>query len=316
MLVDARVAGPVAVVSFVREALLRAEKIVVVLGAGLSTAAGVPDFRSPGSGLYETLRRAGVGEPQEVFDARVFADEPEIFWSVAHLFYGATTQALSPTLAHRRLASLRILRCYTQNVDGLERAAGMANVVAAHGDATHVRCSRPKCASAAEAVTTPRIAAAVRARSVPLCLRPRCPGVMRPCVVFFGEPLAEGSSKTGPVDAETADAILVAGTSLRVAPLNALHRHARAGVPRIFINREPPPASIAAGEFDAILLGELDGIFDILFGEGEGGGGGIWEAEGPAARLISTAPSAPGPPPQSAVPVDLPAPGKKRRQRD
>ena len=295
MPLDARIVGASAVVSYARSALSQARNLVVVVGAGLSTSAGVPDFRSPDTGLYASLRAAGVEDPQEIFNAQVFRDEPELFWSVAHLFFRSACQPLLPTKTHGYLAALdaggTLLRVYTQNVDGLEVAAGVTapRVVAAHGSFRFVRCGRSAC-GAREASDAPRIAAAAAARTVPTCTRPRCRGVMRPDVVFFGEPLVGGWTDRSAGDIATADGVLVAGTSLSVAPLSTYHMRAREGVPRIFINRYAAVVENGGvSAFDAVLLGEVDDIFSLLFGEekcSDCDDDWEWIVDGSAARLV------------------------------
>ena len=153
-----RTAAPNRKIEATVELIASCKRILVLLGAGASTACGIPDFRTPGSGLYSILQESGhpvlslVGDAQEVFDLSVFHAEPEIFFSVARLLFedsispkGGNTERSAdshtpraepsplqrePSLAHLFLAHLaaqgRLLRIYTQNVDSLELAAGLS----------------------------------------------------------------------------------------------------------------------------------------------------------------------------------------------
>ncbi|CAG2111497.1 unnamed protein product [Medioppia subpectinata] len=112
------------------------EHIVVMVGAGLSTAAGIPDFRSPGSGLYDNLSKYKLPSPECMFDINFFRENPEPFFDLAkQLFPGS----FNPTTSHRFLKLLNdknlLLRLYTQNIDTLERIAGIPGdkLVEAHG---------------------------------------------------------------------------------------------------------------------------------------------------------------------------------------
>lgn len=114
-----------------------------MVGAGVSTAAGIPDFRSPGSGLYDNLQKYSLPYPEAIFQLDFFARNPAPFYDlVKELWPGR----YNPTRSHWFLRLLHdkglLRRIYTQNIDSLETAAGLPadKVVAAHGnfDACHV----------------------------------------------------------------------------------------------------------------------------------------------------------------------------------
>jgi NAD-dependent SIR2 family protein deacetylase len=115
------------------EVLRRARRVVALVGAGISVSCGVPDFRSP-NGLYALAERLGVtlGDPQELFDIEAFDDDPTPFYSFAHALWPRAS--VVPSLTHRFLAALgarkKLLRVYTQNIDGLERRAGVRQTAA------------------------------------------------------------------------------------------------------------------------------------------------------------------------------------------
>lgn len=122
-------------------------RIVVMTGAGISTAAGIPDFRSPGTGLYANLQRFNLPDPHAIFEINYFRRDPAPFFTLAKELYPG---AFRPTLSHcflRLLSDKKLLRrCYTQNIDTLERQAGVAGdlLVEAHGSFAQVGRPRTK----------------------------------------------------------------------------------------------------------------------------------------------------------------------------
>ena len=123
----------------------RFKHVVVMTGAGISVSAGIPDFRSPGTGFYDKLDlgKFDLPSPQSVFELDYFRKNPKPFFTVAKELYPGKYH---PTSAHyfiTLLATKRLLlRCYTQNIDGLEREAGITEdlIVEAHGSFTTAKC--------------------------------------------------------------------------------------------------------------------------------------------------------------------------------
>ena len=116
----------------------KCENVIVLAGAGISVSAGIPDFRSPGSGLYSKLQQYGLPHPEAIFEMGFFRNNPEPFYTLAQeLFPGDRYQ---PTTAHYFIKLLHekgiLLRCFTQNIDSLETQAGLPRekLVAAHGN--------------------------------------------------------------------------------------------------------------------------------------------------------------------------------------
>ncbi|KAJ3396424.1 NAD-dependent protein deacetylase sirtuin-2 [Lobulomyces angularis] len=121
----------------------KCSKILVLTGAGISTSAGIPDFRSKGSGLYDNLLKYNLPYPEAIFDLKYFKRNPEPFFILAkELFPGN----FNPTLSHFFIKLLEqknlLLRNYTQNIDTLERYAGISSnlIIEAHGSFKGATC--------------------------------------------------------------------------------------------------------------------------------------------------------------------------------
>ncbi|GAP87157.2 putative NAD-dependent histone deacetylase SIR2 [Rosellinia necatrix] len=232
----------------------RAKRIVVMTGAGISTAAGIPDFRSPKTGLYHNLARLDLPHPEAVFEIDFFRNNPRPFYVLAKELYPGNFQ---PTVSHAFVALLakrNLLRMlFTQNIDCLERAAGVPPelIVEAHGSfATQrcVDCKRP--------YPDAEMRKCVESASLPICVRDGCFGYVKPDIVFFGEQLPNAFFENATVPQE-ADLVIVIGTSLTVHPFAGLPRLARDSVPRLLFNME------RVGDFgtradDVLCLGECD----------------------------------------------------------
>ena len=123
--------------------LQKSKNIIVVTGAGISTSLGIPDFRSPTTGLYAQLEKLGLSDPQEVFDIALFREDPSIFYSVAKDILPATN-VFSPTHAFIRLLQdkNKLLTNFTQNIDNLESCVGILpeKLVQCHGSFATAAC--------------------------------------------------------------------------------------------------------------------------------------------------------------------------------
>lgn len=190
-----------------------ASRVVALTGAGISVPSGIPDFRSPGTGLW-----AGV-DPMQVAHIDVFRRDPGRFWG----FYGPRFGLLDdkqPNGAHRALAELEqrgvLDAVVTQNIDGLHSAAGSEDVVEVHGSLARSSCSVCERPYGREEVG-PRIEA--DPRSVPRC---DCGGAIKPGVTLFGELLPVAAIERATELATRADLLLCVGTSLEVHPVAAL----------------------------------------------------------------------------------------------
>ncbi|NXS78111.1 SIR2 deacetylase, partial [Erpornis zantholeuca] len=163
------------------------KNVVCMVGAGISTSAGIPDFRSPGTGLYSNLQSYDLPYPEAIFEIGYFKKHPEPFFALARELYPGQ---FKPTVCHYFMRLLQdkglLLRCYTQNIDTLERVAGLDPelLVEAHGTFFTSHCLRPSCRQRYDlAWMRERIFSSL----VPKC--EKCQGLVKPDIVFFGENL-------------------------------------------------------------------------------------------------------------------------------
>jgi len=192
--------------------LIKASKGVVILtGAGVSTDSGIPDFRSPGSGLWEKI------DPMEALSSEVLYSSPRKFYSLGFNIITSMKDA-APNKAHYLIAKLEAMGLVdlvvTQNIDGLHQKAGSRKVYEVHG--TTITCS---CDNCGEKYDTALIEKRVKAGEVPP--RCRCRGMIRPDVVLFGDMLPDCFYKSIE-QVENSELLIAIGSSLSVSPVNHL----------------------------------------------------------------------------------------------
>ncbi|KAG5924540.1 hypothetical protein E4U61_000098 [Claviceps capensis] len=230
------------------------KQIVVLAGAGISTSAGIPDFRSPGTGIYSHLARLNLPDAEAVFDIDFFRGNPLPFYYLARELYPGK---FYPTVSHAFLALLAkkgvLLKVFTQNIDCLERRVGVPpeKIVEAHGSFATQRCIDCK-----KEFPDREMKLHVADATVPYCKDPHCRGIVKPDIVFFGEAMPTLFRDNCQYPA-TADVILVMGTSLSVAPFSATPDMAPGGTPRVLINMERV-GSLGHRTDDVLLLGTCD----------------------------------------------------------
>ncbi|XP_075554409.1 sirtuin 2 isoform X3 [Dermacentor variabilis] len=210
------------------------KNIIAMIGAGISTAAGIPDFRSPNSGIYSKLGKFNLPSPEAIFEIGYFRRNPAPFYALARQLF---PQDLKPTLSHYFLRLLHekglLLRLYTQNIDCLERLAGIPAeaIVEAHGTfhSSH-------CLSCNHEYSLDWLREQIAAEPVPLCLDCGCP--VKPDIVFFGERLPDRFFDLSEEDFARCDLLLIVGTSLQVQPFAGLVDKVHNSIPRLLINLE------------------------------------------------------------------------------
>jgi NAD-dependent deacetylase len=187
----------------------KSHHVVVLTGAGISTPSGIPDFRSPGTGLWTRYL------PMEVASLSAFRYDPESFYKwlhplAVHIF---TAQ---PNPAHFALAKLQsegfISTIITQNIDGLHTRAGAKDVLEVHGTINTLTCI--KCFN--KVPSDHIIKEYIENRTIPHCSG--CGGILKPDVILYEEQLPVKTWNKAEEASRKSDLMLVAGTSLEVMP--------------------------------------------------------------------------------------------------
>lgn len=245
--------------------------IICMVGAGMSTAAGIPDFRSPGTGLYANLQRYNLPSPEDIFDIDYFREKPDAFYELARDLW-PTGKKYTPTFSHYFVKMLekqgRLLRCYTQNVDTLELLAGISpdRVIAAHGNFATAHALNGKEVPIGELED-----AVLQGPEACRALAEKYGALVKPDIVFFGESLPMRFNYGVGADFPKCDLLLVLGTSLSVAPFNQLVAQVPDRCPRVLVNRERAGEDLPGGfDFDAegsrdiFLRGDCDSVLTRL----------------------------------------------------
>ncbi len=237
--------------------LQRSRRIVFFGGAGVSTASGIPDFRSR-DGLY--AQSFGDLTPEMILSRSFFYLHPEAFFD----FYRAymVHPEARPNAAHRflyRLEQRDVLRgIVTQNIDGLHKAAGNRRVYEIHGSIHENYCLDCNAFYPLGKIT--------ESTGIPRC--DRCGGVVKPSVVLYGEPLDKYVCIGANREISQADTLIVAGTSLSVEPAASFLENFN-GKNLIVINREPTSADSRAS---LVIRGDVARVLGAL---DEGGDGSV-----------------------------------------
>ncbi|RLA88473.1 MAG: NAD-dependent deacylase [Deltaproteobacteria bacterium] len=218
--------------------LLPASHVAVLTGAGISQESGIPTFRGP-EGLWRQYR------PEELATPAAFRQNPRLVWEW-YDWRRCLIADKSPNPAHYALVALEAripeFTLITQNVDGLHKLAGSTRLSEIHGNIWQVRCL--DCGRVGED------------RRVPLPLLPYCPecgGLLRPNVVWFGEPLDVDILNQAQLALQQAQVMLVVGTSALVQPAASFAYWAqKAGALIAEFNLEPTPLT---GQVDFSFLG-------------------------------------------------------------
>jgi len=251
--------------SRVARMLARSRKVMVVTGAGISASCGIPTFRGAGD-FYDTVAREfGLPDGHAVMDINFFNDDPRPFFKVAKRLYPSNYE---PSRTHKFIKNLEsaglLLRDYTQNVDTLERSAGIKRVVYCHGSFSSATCTQCRAKYDGQDVEEK-----ILDGRVPKCNRCKeeylTRGVIKPDITFFHESLPDDFYNHIKGDLHDADLLLVMGTSLSVAPVSYIPLELR-NVPSIFINAEQ--VDQYEGIFDVFVEGACDAAIAKLQSHG------------------------------------------------
>ena len=194
----------------VSDKLHQAKKIVFVTGAGISQESGIPTFRG-NDGLWRKY------DPMKLATIDAFYQDPKLVWE----WYEDRRKniiAAKPNAGHKAIANLAKFKdvcVLTQNIDGLHQRAGSRNVLELHGSIITIKCTvcnfKDKITNSFSEIP-------------PLC---KCGNILRPDVVWFGEPLPQDVWEEAMMQASLCDVMVVAGTSLAVSPSNMLPSYAK-----------------------------------------------------------------------------------------
>ncbi len=211
--------------------LREAQYGVALTGAGVSTESGIPDFRSPNTGLWAQYN------PMEVASIGGFRSNPVRFYEFWRQRFAKLADA-QPNISHKVLAQLEArgyVKCViTQNIDSLHQKAGSKRVLEVHGTYT-----RGVCLGCKKTYTIQEIFKKVESHRVPLC--DECNDLLKPDVVLFGE-LLTPDFESALDEIERCDLLFVLGTSLEVYPVAGLVPHAkRRGAQLAIVNRDATP---------------------------------------------------------------------------
>jgi NAD-dependent deacetylase len=241
----------------VADLLRESERAVVLTGAGISVPSGIPDFRSPGIGLWENV------DPMEVAHIDAWRRDPDRFWS----FYGQRFASLvdkQPNDAHHAIAELErrglVRAVITQNIDRLHRLAGTKRLIEVHGS-----IDQSVCLQCGGKVSIARVVELLDAGDgAPLC--ESCVLPLKPDVVLFGELLPEAALSEAQSLALKADLMMCVGSSLEVYPVAGLPAMVHgAGGRLVLITQGPTPYDADAEvKLDGDVVTELSAVLAAL----------------------------------------------------
>ena len=215
-------------IKYAAELIKQSKNTVALTGAGISTPSGVPDFRSPVSGLWEHVN------PMDVASIAAFRQNPANFYEWVRPLSTKLLNA-KPNPAHYALAQLEaanyLQNIITQNIDGLHQAANSKRVLEVHGHIRTATCARCYASHDANSI----MQALMDGNDVPVC--DECGGPLKPDVILFGEQLPVHPLFESRAAIAKADTILVVGSSLEVTPISDLpHDALQNGSKLIIVN--------------------------------------------------------------------------------
>ena len=247
--------GGVATVERLAELIRDSQCTVALTGAGISVPSGIPDFRSPGTGIWENV------DPMEVAHIDVFRHEPQRFWHFYRPRFGMLSDK-QPNPAHLALAELEsrglLDAVITQNIDRLHRKAGSRRVIEVHGT-----IETSSCLDCGESYPLERVAELFDEQGVARC---RCAGPVKPDVVLFGELLPQRAMDEAVALCAGAELLLCVGSSLEVYPVAGLPSITRSSGGSVAIVTKGPTPYDAEAEvrLDGDVVAELESVLAAL----------------------------------------------------
>lgn len=215
---------------------LAKSSVIVLVGAGISTSAGIPDFRSPESGIYANLQKYNLQHPEDVFKISYFKNNPTPFYDLSKTLLPIK---LRPTVSHYFIRLIHekgyLLRCFSQNVDSLEALSGLPKdkLCLAHGSFETGHCLR--CNAEYSFKWMRKI---VEEGGIPHCTQTQdCKGLIKPDIKFFGERLDNRFFRLVKEDFPKCELLIIIGSSLSVMPFAQLVQRAPPRCPRLLINK-------------------------------------------------------------------------------
>ncbi|MCL1949441.1 MAG: NAD-dependent protein deacylase [Turicibacter sp.] len=218
------------------------QKIVFMTGAGVSTASGIPDYRS----MECIYTKTGLKNPEYLLSRRAMKDDTDDFYKFIRQLYRADA---TPNIIHQKMAKLskdRDVTVITQNLDGLHKIGGL-HVVEFHG--TLLTCHCEKCYR-----PVPQEAFLESWR------HEGCGGIVRPDVVLYDEMIPPKAFDEAEQALQAADTVVIVGTTFQVHPFASLIYAAAVGAKILVINKEPIPFRGAFAEY----IGDAAHVFELL----------------------------------------------------
>ena len=236
-----------------------AKKILVFVGAGLSTESGIPDFRSPG-GLWSKY------DPSDFYYDKIVSDEGarKKYWKMSTESYELMRDA-APNRAHLAIKALedagKLIAVVTQNIDHLHHKAGNSpeKIIEIHGTVFSVSCL-----NCGKGYDRDEIEERIRlGQQVPYC--DECSGILKPDTISFGQAMPQDKVTRAVAHARECDLCIAAGSSLVVYPAASIPVYAvESGAKLIIVNRDETPldstADLVIHESVTKALGEMAGI--------------------------------------------------------
>lgn len=210
------------------------KKILILTGAGISVSSGIPDFRSPNTGLYYNFKKYNISSPELLFNRNFIIKNPKPFFELVKEFL---LKNYKPSIAHYLSVLFHeknmLLRYYTQNIDSLDLKAGLSPpfLIECHGNLRTSTCINCK-----TKILTEKIKNKILNNEIPYC--EKCNKLIIPDIVMNDDDLPESFFDLLDKDFHECDLLIVIGTSLKVEPFPGMIEDPPLDVPRVLINNE------------------------------------------------------------------------------